>query len=156
MRRLRAIQYRQFFLIFWLLCYALIVLFYLLAVRDDGTITFMDIKPLLFKTSGVILPQLTIMIGFFYAKTKAQVERIVQKTTFSKLAYIMSIFYITIFTILVFLGISLKILPGNTLTEINNMILIVMGVLSIFSNGPIVYLFGKRNTQQNQSPSPEG
>ena len=145
MSTLKSINFRQLFFVVWLVCYLLIILFYFLSVREDGTIDFDDdIKPLLLKTSAVILPQLIIMALFFFSKTKAQIDIIVKKTHFSKLAYGMSLTYIVLFTLLIFLGIKLKVLPGDTLPKVNSMILTIMGLLSIFANGPIAYLFGKK------------
>ena len=139
------LNFRQLYLIVWLICYLLIILIYLLAVTEDGTITFNDdIKPLLLNTSAVIVPQLIIMLIFFFSKSRQQIDSIIRKTIFSTLAYAMSLTYIIIFVALVYLGIKIQIIPGDNLKSINKMILTIMLLLSILSNGPIAYLFGKK------------
>ena len=135
--------YRNRLFFTWVICYLVILFCYLICIRQDTN------KPdrmleLFGLTSALILPQLTLMVAFFFEKSDEEVNKTVKRKPNSIIAYWFSIGYILIYTILIILSIPLDLLFHWTIDESTGYLILIMGHLSLFSTIPTVYLFGSK------------
>jgi hypothetical protein len=136
-------NYRNILILTWCLCYIIIFISYLSIIHKDNPVTnsFPRIILLFGIVSAIIVPQIGIMLSFFFEKTKEEVDSILENRPNAKLAYWFSIFYILIFTCLIVVGIPFQSLFGWKINEATNYIVLIMGHLALFITLPLKYLF---------------
>lgn len=143
MSKTKQLKYRLTLLYVWSICYVIILISYCLIITPDSVSTDRALG-LFAKTSAVILPQLTVIIAFFYKKTNEDIQTIIINTPFANFAYWTSIVFITVYTVLIVLGIPFHSLFEWKIEECTDNLAKIMGNVLFFSTGAVTYLFSKR------------
>ena len=151
MKKNKQLQYRLTLLYVWAICYVVMLICFCSAINE--TTTVIRVLELFGSTSAVILPQLTVILAFFYNKSDAQIQDILFATPFARFAYWSSIFFITSYTALVIVGIPFHGLFGWMLPEVSEYVPKIMGNVLFFSTGAVAYLFsdGRDRNVMNKS-----
>lgn len=141
-------KYQVKLFIVWSISYLVILLAYLFEIQE-GKFTSDDAWKYFLITSGLIFPQLGIILSFFF-ETNAQKRRSIEKEAVnSGLAFYVSLLYILLYTLLIVVGVHFKSLFGWGIDECTNWLVVIMGHLSVFAILANSYLF-KENKSMNR------
>lgn len=107
------------------------------------SMTFREIEEPMTRLIGVLIPQLSVMIAFFFGTSKSSLQKILQRDHgMARLAVGLSIFYHVIFWVVLGLSIGGGLF-GQTIDENAAAAIKIMGFLSIFGLSPVAYLFAR-------------
>lgn len=136
-------NYRNILILTWCICYVIILISYLSIIHKGNPVTnsFTRIISLFGIVSALVVPQIGIMLSFYFEKTNDEINSILKNRPNAKLAYWFSLFYITVLTILIIIGIPFQGLFGWRINEATNYIVLIMGHLALFITLPLRYLF---------------
>lgn len=154
------LKYRLLILYTWSICYVVILISYCLIQSKTTNLT--EALGYFSVTSAILLPQLTVIIGFFYKKSESEIQVIIKNTPFAKFAFYTSLLFIIVYTTLIVLAYPLPKLTNYTIDVFSDNpdweypkasinIAKIMGNVMFFSTGAITYLFsknGKRATNR--------
>jgi len=125
----------------WILTLAIsIVIFITTMIINE--MTFKEIDESLTHVTGLLLPQLSIMIAFFFGTDKGSQEKMLKKDDkgIVKLTVGLSLFYHLSFWIVMSLALCGGIF-GDTIDANTYAATKIMGFLSMFGLAPVAYLF---------------
>ena len=130
------------FAVFWIwtvtLAASLVIFIATMIVRS---MTFREIEESLTQLTGLLIPQLSVMIAFFFGTDRSRQQRILERDgAMARLAVGLSLFYHISFWIVLALSIGVGVF-GRTIDENTAAVIKIMGFLSIFGLSPVAYLF---------------
>jgi len=139
---MQTINYQLRLLFIWIICYLVMLVSYISGQGED-----VDKLPRMLELFGaisaVILPQIVLMLSYYFERNKKEVENILADKPNSKLACWFSSSYILLYTIFIVIAIPFdKIRPfGWDRSECTFYSILIMGNLGIFSTYSTAYLF---------------
>lgn len=137
-------DYRNTLILTWAICYVVILICYLSRIGSGDNPNLNTFSRLFFLfglISAILVPQIGLMLSFYFERSNEEIAKIISERQNAKLAYWFSFFYIIAFAILIILGIAFEILFSWKINEATYNIIVIMGHLALFMTLPIKYLF---------------
>ncbi len=149
------LKYRLVILYTWTICYLVILISHCLI--QSKTIELTEALGYFAITNAILLPQLTVILTFFYKKKESEIRSIIQNAPFAKFAFYTSLLFIITYTALTIIAYPLPKLTNHAINVFANPdwdypkasvnIAKIMGNVMFFSTGAITYLFGKNESK---------
>lgn len=145
------------FCVFWIWALTLLITVgvYIGLLIHDRTMKFPHISDSLTEVTGMILPQLSVMLGFFFGSDRDLQAKIVDDNRgMAGFALGLSLVYHACFWIVITLAIYFGLL-GDRIDDNTSAAVKILGIFSLFGLTPVAYLFaGGGRSQPAPAPPP--